>query len=282
MFSFSLIKGINLTGIQQQTQEIISEPWLADAVPEQLRKICSFMDYTSLDGADNSEKIRLLCQKACSFPTLGLPLPAAVCLYSPFISEARHHLRNTPVKVATTAAAFPHGQLPIAIKAEEVKYAVREGAHEVDVVISRGTFLAGSYHIVFRELDQLREACHGLTLKVILETGELASAGHIAKASEIAIEAGADFIKTSTGKSTPAATPEAVFVMLQVIKEHYLKTGRRVGIKPAGGIAEPEQALAYYRLVERVLGPEWLTPELFRIGASRLADSIARRLSPNS
>jgi deoxyribose-phosphate aldolase len=165
------------------------------------------------------------------------------------------------------------------VKLEEIRYAIGEGADEVDVVISRGTFLAGDYHRLYRELDTMRELLTRQTLKVILETGELQTPENIAKASEIAIEAGADFIKTSTGKITPAATEESVYVMLQVIREHHVKTGKKIGIKPAGGISEPEKALNYYWLVNEILGKEWLTPELFRIGASRLADRIIDHLS---
>jgi deoxyribose-phosphate aldolase len=176
--------------------------------------------------------------------------------------------------VATAAAAFPSGQMPLSVKLEEIKYAIGEGADEIDVVISRGTFLAREYHKMFRELDTMRELTGHKTLKVILETGELQTPENIARASEIAIEAGADFIKTSTGKSNPAATEEAVFVMLQVIREYHRKTGKQIGIKPAGGISDPEKALNYHWLVTEILGKEWLTPGLFRIGASRLADQI--------
>jgi deoxyribose-phosphate aldolase len=282
MFSFSLLSGINFNNTPEEVRTLLSQEFLVTDRKAALTQIFSCLDYTSLDGTDNPEKIGALCHKALAFAQQGLPYPAAVCVYPPFISLAKQILKNSPVKVATTAAAFPHGQMPIGIKLEEVKYAVAEGADEIDVVISRGTLLDKNYHVVFRELDLIRDAARGKTLKVILETGELLTPENIARASEIAIEAGADFIKTSTGKVNPAATEEAVYVMLQVIGAYHRKTGKKIGIKPAGGIAEPLKALTYYQLVNTVLGPEWLTSSLFRIGASRLADNIIEHISLNS
>ena len=279
MFSFSLLSGISFEHLSDDIRVILSSKPAPEVSKAALREIFSFMDFTSLEGSDNQAKIQLLCEKAVSFGEKGLPFPAAVCIYPPFIATAKQTLRGTPIKVATTAAAFPHGQMPLSVKLEEIRYATGEGADEIDVVISRGTFLAKEYHTLFRELDAIRELVGHQTLKVILETGELQTPENIAKASEIAIEAGADFIKTSTGKITPAATEESVFVMLQVIREHYRKTGKRIGIKPAGGISEPEKALNYYQLVNAVLGKDWLKPELFRIGASRLAERIIESIS---
>jgi len=274
MFSFSLQTGISFDSLQGDLQKILEQrPSIADSKPA-LRDVFSFLDFTSLDGSDNHAKIRKLCEKAISFREKGLPYPAAICIYPPFIATAKQALQGTPIKVATTAAAFPHGQMPISVKLEEIRYAIHEGADEVDVVISRGTFLEKEYHIVFRELDAMRDVASKQTLKVILETGELVTMENVARASEIAIEAGADFIKTSTGKISPAATEEAVYTMLLVIREHYRTSGKKIGIKPAGGISEPEKALNYYWLVNQVLGEDWLTPALFRIGASRLAERI--------
>ncbi len=274
MFSFSLLSGIPFENLPDDLRTILAKrPPAVDYKPA-LRSVFSFMDFTSLEGSDNPEKIRKLCEKAISFGEQGLPYPAAVCIYPPFIATARHALRGTPIKVATTAAAFPSGQMPLSVKLEEIRYALGEGADEIDVVISRGTFLGRDYHVVYRELDAMRELTASHTLKVILETGELVSPENIARASEIAIEAGADFIKTSTGKITPAATEEAVYTMLLVIREYFRISGKKIGIKPAGGISDPDKALNYYWLVNEVLGHQWLTPELFRIGASRLADRI--------
>ena len=242
------------------------------------RGIFSFLDYTTLDGTDNQAKVKALCEKAIAFGEKGLPFPAAVCIYPPFIATAKKSLAGTPVKVATTAAAFPSGQMSLPVKLSEIDYAVGEGADEVDVVISRGTFLEGSFETIYHELSEMRHHCKDQTLKVILETGELQTPGNIARASEIAIMAGADFIKTSTGKINPAATPEAAFVMTEVIRRHFEKTGRRIGFKPAGGIAEANVALQYYRIVKNVLGEAWLSPALFRIGASRLAEKLSNIL----
>jgi len=274
MFSFSLLSGIPFHEVEERVKKVISINEKENTDPGIYRNIISLLDLTSLEGADNSLKIRQFCEKALTFKDKDLPYPAAVCIYPPFIRLARQVLHDSGIKIATTAGAFPHGQMPVSVKLEEVRYVVDEGADEIDVVISRGKFLEGNYHIVFRELDSIRELTRGLTLKVILETGELGSLENIAKASEIAIEAGADFIKTSTGKIQPAATETAVFVMLEVIKSHFAKTGKKVGIKPAGGISDPRQALNYYSLVQEILGEHWLQPGLFRIGASRLADRL--------
>jgi deoxyribose-phosphate aldolase len=279
MYSFSLLSGISFATISDDIRIIVGDqPAIADHKAE-LRQIFSFLDFTSLEGSDNHAKIRALCEKAISFGEKGLPFPAAVCIYAPFIGTAKAALKGTPIRVATTAAAFPSGQMPLSVKLEEIRYAVNEGADEVDVVISRGTFLENEYHSIYRELDAMRDLTRHQVLKVILETGELLTPENIARASEIAIEAGADFIKTSTGKITPSATPESVYVMLRVIREYHRKTGKKIGIKPAGGISDPANALNYYRLVKNVLGEQWLTPELFRIGASRLADRIVELIS---
>jgi len=277
MFPFSLLSGIPFHQVEERVGKIISGNKGKDPDSQISRSILALLDLTSLEGTDTNAKIRELCKKALSFKDKGLPYPAAVCIYPPFIRSAREVLQNSGIKIAITAGSFPSGQMPISIKLEEIRFALDEGADEVDVVISRGTFLEGKHHVVFRELDAMRELTRGHTLKVILETGELDTFQNIAKASEIAIEAGADFIKTSTGKIHPAATETAVFIMLNVIKSHFIKTGKKVGIKPAGGISDPRQALNYYSLVEEVLGDDWLQPGLFRIGASRLADRLVEQ-----
>lgn len=240
--------------------------------------LLSCVDLTTLEGSDNQAKITELCRKACSFGDAGLALPSAVCVYPPFARQAKNLLKGSGVRVAAVAGAFPSGQSPLPIRLEEVKYTVGEGADEIDMVISRGRMLEGDENYVFDEIATIREACRTLTLKVILETGELKDPSLIRRASEIAISAGADFIKTSTGKIQPAATIEAVETMLRVIREQFEKTGKRTGIKPAGGISEAEQALKYYELVERIAGKEWLNHNLFRIGASRLADGLAQKI----
>lgn len=275
MYSFSLINGMAGSDPGAEVEKILSHYPSGTADPGKLRLIFSCMDYTSLDGTDHPAKIEAFCRSALSYGEKGLPYPAAVCVYPPFVSVARETLRGSPIRVAATAGAFPGGQMALHVKLEEIRYVVSEGADEVDVVIPRGMLLSGNYTGVFRELDAMREVSAGLTLKVILETGELVTPENIARASEIAIEAGADFIKTSTGKITPGATEEAVWVMLKIIREHHRRTGKKVGLKPAGGIAEPARAIALSNLVADMLGPEWLSPGLFRVGASRLADRLA-------
>lgn len=237
--------------------------------------IFSCIDLTTLEGSDNTNKINELCGLTAHFSDqLNGRNVAAVCVYIPFIRQSRELLKHTNVKVATVACAFPSGQLPLHLKIEEVRYAANEGADEIDMVISRGKMLEGDFDAVLEEVSLVKKACGNAHLKVILETGELKSVHLIRKASEIAIQGGADFIKTSTGKINPAASPEAVVVMLDTIQEYYNATGIRIGLKPAGGISEPETALLYFKLVKQIVGEEWLNNNLFRIGASRLADKM--------
>jgi deoxyribose-phosphate aldolase len=238
--------------------------------------ILGMIDLTTLEGADTNEKVRKLCEKAQSFEELGNGLPnvAAVCVYPTLVGVARKALLGSGVKVASVAGAFPSGQSPLYVKVAEVCYAVDQGAEEIDMVISRGKFLEGEYNLVFDEISAIVEACGDAHLKVILETGELQTATNIRRASEIAMDAGAHFIKTSTGKIPVAATPEAMLVMLDAIKDHHDHTGRKVGIKPAGGIADPETALKYYLLTQQVLGDSWMHKDWLRFGASRLTDAL--------
>jgi deoxyribose-phosphate aldolase len=242
------------------------------------RFLLSCIDLTTLEGSDTDARIKDLCKKAVSFGESGLPLPAAVCVYPPFVSLAKHQLKGTGIRTASVAGAFPSGQSPLSLRLLEVKYAVGEGADEVDMVISRGKFLEGDERFVFDEIAAVREICKNVHLKVILETGELKTEELIQRASEIAIAAGADFIKTSTGKIQPAATPEAAAVMLGVILDTFKATGKKIGFKPAGGISEPSQALQYFELVKSIAGDAWLSSNLFRIGASRLADKLAKEI----
>ncbi len=248
---------------------------------EILQTLLSVLDLTTLNGNDNAATISNLCKKAVSFASLGNNFPnvAAVCVYPPFVRQAKELLAGTPISVASVAGAFPSGQSPIHVKTAEVSYCVAEGADEIDMVISRGTFLEGNFRIVSEEIAAIKKACGQAHLKVILETGELLTIENIRKASEIAILAGGDFIKTSTGKINPAATPEAMMVMCDTIHEFYKNTGIKIGIKPAGAIADTHTALFYYAIVEEILGHEWLNKSLFRIGASRLADDIVVELN---
>lgn len=241
-----------------------------------LRKILSFIDLTTLSGDDTDEIVTQLCEKAMSYQddSTNISNVAAVCVYPNFAGIVSSLLVDSNVNTACVAGAFPSGQSPLDIRISEVEYAVANGADDIDMVISRGKFLEGDLDYVSKEVNMIKTACGNAHLKVILETGELGNAANIRKASEIAILAGADFIKTSTGKIQPAATPEAMLIMIDTIKEYYEKTGKMIGIKPAGGISEPDEAIIYYLLVAEVLGEKWLSEKYFRIGASRLADKV--------
>lgn len=257
------------------------QPFINDTLQDNkvLASILSLLDLTTLEGTDNPQKVQALCNKALHLGEMGLPVPAAVCVYPTLVRPAKKFLEGSEIKVASVAGAFPSGQSPLDLRTAEVRYAVAEGAEEIDMVISRGRFLANDYNFIKEEVSAMKEACQGAHLKVILETGELVTEENIRLASKLSIEAGADFIKTSTGKIQPAATPEAMLYMAQTIKNHFEKTGKRIGIKAAGGISTPEQAVLYYLLVKEVLGEDWLNNTLFRIGASRLADNLVNAIN---
>lgn len=250
---------------------------------ESLKTIFQCIDFTTLEAFDNETKINDFCSKALSFKDNDLHISVpAVCIYSPFVKQARELLRGSGIKVATVACAFPSGQMPFELKRREVEYCVEQGADEVDMVISRGTFLAGRLDEVYEEIKSVREACAPpVRLKVILETGELKSVENIRRASEIAINAGADFIKTSTGKSPVSATPLAAIIMCDTIKEYFEATGRMVGFKPAGGMSTIDDALTYFYIVREVLGERWLNKNYFRVGTSRLAGKVMDELMQN-
>lgn len=250
---------------------------------ESLKTIFQCIDFTTLEAFDNETKINDFCSKALSFKDNDLHISVpAVCIYSPFVRQAKELLRGSGIKVATVACAFPSGQMPFELKRREVEYCVEQGADEVDMVISRGTFLAGRLDEVYEEIKSVREACAPpVRLKVILETGELKSVENIRRASEIAIKAGADFIKTSTGKSPVSATPLAAIIMCDTIKEYFEATGRMVGFKPAGGMSTIDDALTYFYIVREVLGERWLNKDYFRVGTSRLAGKVMDELMQN-
>jgi len=230
------------------------------------------MDLTILEGNNTPNDIISLCNKASHNSNLST---ASVCIYPVFCKTAKNQLQNTTVKVACVAGGFPAGQIPIHLKINEVKYAIDEGADEIDMVISRGKFLEEKYTEVFDEIAAIKSICGDqILLKVILETGELLTIDNIYKASEIAINAGADFIKTSTGKISVNATPESFTTMLFAIKSHFIKTGKQVGIKLSGGIKEEVTAKSYCQLLYEVLGEKWMNKHYFRIGASRLFDTL--------
>ena len=247
---------------------------------EGFKLVVSMMDLTTLEGSDTPGKIAFLCRKAMQplDPRYQVPSCAAVCLYPNLVRIAKKFLEHSSVKVASVATAFPAGLMPTKLKLREARGAVREGADEIDMVINRARFLAGDYERVFDEIAAIREACGTARLKVILETGELQTYDNVRLASEIAMRAGADFIKTSTGKISPAATMPVTLVMLEAIRDYFYETGIRVGIKPAGGLRTAKEALAYLVMVKETLGDEWLTPALFRFGASTLLNDVLMQL----
>jgi len=266
--------------ISDRIKKMLSAFPRAEARKEALRLILNSIDLTTLEATDTDERVSALCKQARTFAERksGAPNVAAVCVYPPFAPLVRKELEGSGIKTACVATAFPSGQATLAVKLMEVSSVVLDGADEVDMVISRGKFLEGKYDEVRDEIRAVKAACGDIHLKVILETGELGSVANIRKASELALLAGADFLKTSTGKMQPAATPEAFLVMLDTIKEFFELSGEKCGIKAAGGIADPEMALQYYSLTEEILGKDWLNNELFRIGASRLAEKVFNEL----
>ncbi len=238
------------------------------------------MDLTTLEGKDTEGKVRQLCAKARQHieELPELPHVAAVCVYPTFVAIAKAALRGTNIKVASVSTAFPSGLAALSERVEETRRAVEQGADEIDMVISRGRFLEGDYQFISDEVATIKEACGSAHLKVILETGELGSLDAVRRASDIAMYAGADFIKTSTGKVQPAATLPVTAVMLEAVRDFYYRTGKRIGMKPAGGIATSKDASQYLVLLHETLGNDWFTPDLFRFGASRLANDIQMQL----
>jgi deoxyribose-phosphate aldolase len=245
-----------------------------------LRLAMSMVDLTTLEGKDTPGKVRQLCAKALrpheQIPEL--PPVAAICVYPSMVKVAREALKGSKVKVAAVSTYFPSGMTSREIKIKDTRYAVSEGADEIDMVISRGKFLAGEYSFVFDEIAAVKEACGNAHLKVILETGELHTLDNVRFASDLAIRAGADFIKTSTGKVQPAATMPVTLVMLEAIRDHFYATGKKVGMKPAGGISTSKLAIQYLVMLHETLGADWMTPDLFRFGASSLANDLLMQI----
>ena len=271
---------VDEVGVTERAARFQTRSIKATSKVDALRTILSMIDLTTLEGQDTPGKVRQLCQKAVhlhdSLP--GLPHVAAVCVYPTMVGVARKALGDQPIKVASVATAFPSGMAPRQIKLEETRMAVDEGADEIDMVISRGAFLQGEFGFVFDEIAAIREACGAAHLKVILETGELGTFDRVRRASVLAMHAGADFIKTSTGKIQPAATLPVTLVMLQAIRDYYYETGRMVGMKPAGGISSAKLAIHYLVMLRETLGNAWMTPEWYRFGASSLANDVLMQL----
>ena len=247
---------------------------------EGLKLALSMIDLTTLEGMDTEGKVRQLCYKAMHphDALQNIPTVAAICVYPTYVAIAKNALQGSNIQVASVATEFPSGQSNLEAKLSDTKYAVDQGADEIDMVISRGQFLSGNYQFVFDEIAAVKEACGKAHLKVILETGEIDTLDNVRKASEIAMYAGADFIKTSTGKIQPAATLQVTYVMLDAIKDFYLKTGKIIGMKPAGGISTSKIALQYLVMLNEVLGEKWMTKKYFRFGASSLANDLLMQI----
>lgn len=267
---------VDETGVKERAAAIAGRSVKKESKVAAIKMAVSMIDLTTLEGKDSAGKVHAMCQKA-KFPLEGAPeIPhvAAVCVYPNLIKTAKSALEGSGVKVASVATSFPSGQSPMKLKVEEVRKVVQMGADEVDMVISRGEFLEGNYDYTFKEVQSIKEACGEAHLKVILETGELETFDNVRRASMISMLAGADFIKTSTGKVQPAATLPVTLVMLEAIRDFYNETGRIVGMKPAGGIKTTKDAISYLCLVKETLGDMWLTPDLFRMGASSLLNDL--------
>lgn len=276
----SLSPTVDKVGVEERVSRFQKRSIKTSAKMDGLKLVLNMIDLTTLEGKDTQGKVRQMCYKANhlhdSFP--GLPSVAAVCVYPSMVKLAKSLVKNSTVKVASVSTAFPSGQAPIDVKISDTKFAVDQGADEIDMVISRGKFLAGEFSFVYDEIAQIKEVCGKSRLKVILETGELATLDNVRKASDLAIHAGADFIKTSTGKIQPAATMQVTYTMLMAIRDYYDETGIMIGMKPAGGISNSKLALHNLVMVKEVLGEEWLTNKWFRFGASSLANDVLMQI----
>jgi deoxyribose-phosphate aldolase len=270
------VGSIDQVGVEERAATLAKRSIKRESKLFALELAVRMTDLTTLEGADTPGKVAALSSKAVrpdpADPTI--PSVAAVCIYPDLIEVALDRVRGSGVKVAAVATAFPSGRSPLDLKVEEARRAVEAGAEEIDMVIDRGALLAGNYAKVFEEVRQVKEAVGDAHLKVILETGELGTYDNVRRASLLAVAGGADFIKTSTGKIQPAATLPVTLVMLEVVRDVFEETGRRVGVKAAGGVRHAKQAVQHLVLVNETLGPEWLTPDLFRLGASSLLNDL--------
>ena len=278
------IHPIDQVGVGERASRLFSRSIKKESKIRALKLALSMIDLTTLEGKDSLGKVRQLCYKASHLHDQfsNLPQVAAVCMYPNMVEVAKKALKSSSIKIAAVATAFPSGMATLEAKLNEVKSVVDAGVDEVDMVMSRGRFLQGDYSYVFDEVAKVKNTCGQAHLKVILETGELITLDNVRKASDLAMEAGADFIKTSTGKVKPAATPSVVLVMLEAIRDFYKRTGKIVGMKPAGGISTAKLAIQYLVMVRETLGQEWLTPDRFRFGASSLANDILMQIVKQS
>lgn len=277
---FSVSPHVDQVGIEERASRFTKRSIKNETKINGLLLALNMIDLTTLEGKDTDGKVKQLCYKARhlhdAYP--GLPTVAAVCVYPSMVKVAKTALGDSGIKVAAVATAFPSGQAPRDVKIRDTKFAIDQGADEIDMVISRGKFHMGEYDFVFDEIAAIKEACGDARLKVILETGELVTYDKVRRASDIAMYAGADFIKTSTGKISPAATMPVTLVMLEAIRDFYYKTGKRIAMKPAGGISKAKLALHYLVMLNEVLGEEWMSNQWFRFGASSLANDILMQL----
>ena len=271
---------VDKVGVEERVSRFQKRSIKKESKLQGLKMILNMIDLTTLEGKDTEGKVKQMCFKAKhlhdSYP--GLPTVAAVCVYPSMVKTAKLAVRGSGVKVASVSTAFPSGQAPLEVKLTDTKFAVESGADEIDMVISRGRFLKGDYNFVYDEIAAIKNACGKARLKVILETGELVTLDDVRKASDIAIHAGADFIKTSTGNISPAATLQVTYTMLEAIRDYYDETGIMIGMKPAGGISNSKLALHNLVMVKEVLGSMWLSNEWFRFGASSLANDVLMQI----
>jgi deoxyribose-phosphate aldolase len=274
------VGGVDQVGIEERVDSLKRRSIKREAKLWALDLAIRMMDLTTLEGKDTEGKVRALCAKGVrpDPSDRSIPSVAAICIYPSLIAVARQALAGSGVKVASVATGFPSGQTFSDVKIAETRLAVEAGADEIDMVIDRGAFLQGDYRHVFDEIVAVKEACGAAHLKVILETGELETYDNVRRASILAMAAGADFIKTSTGKVQPAATLPVTLVMLEAIRDFQRRTGRAVGMKPAGGIRTAKEAISYLVVLYETLGPRWMTPDLFRFGASTLLNDVLMQI----
>ena len=274
------IGSVDAVALEERAATLAKRSIKKESKLQALELAVRMMDLTTLEGSDTPGKVAALCSKAVRPDPgdRGVPSVAAVCIYPNLVPTAVARLRGTTVKVASVATAFPSGQAPLELKVAEVRDVIAMGADEVDMVIDRGAFLSGRYVKVFDEIVKVKEACGETHLKVILETGELGTYDNVRRASLLAMAAGADFIKTSTGKIQPAATLPVTLCMLEAIRDVHEETGRMVGMKPAGGIRAAKQAIQYLVVLHETLGMQWLTPDLFRFGAATLLNDVLMQI----
>jgi deoxyribose-phosphate aldolase len=277
---FSKSAVVDQVGVEDRVARLNTRSIKKSSKVYALKMALNMIDLTTLEGKDTEGKVKQMCYKALHpHETLpDLPPVAAVCVYPTFVKTAKNALKGSSVKVASVSTAFPSGNAPLNVKIDDTKFALDNGADEIDMVISRGEFLKGNYNFVFDEIATIKELCGNARLKVIFETGELSTLDNVRKASEIAMYAGADFIKTSTGKIQPAATQPVTLVMLEAIRDFYYQTGKMVGMKPAGGISNAKTALQYLVMVRETLGEGWLNNHWFRFGASSLANDLLMQI----